>query len=189
MLAPIAGAAARSESEPFMIPSLITAGTTFRVELELPEYPAPQWAVTLFLRGQEKVDLPAVGFAEVHVLGASAEVTRTWLPGRYWWALRATDETGDVVEVASGEVRVQADLASVYSHDGRSHAVRVLDAIEAVIEGRASKDQQSYQINNRQLSLTPIGDLLKLRDRYKAEAARERAGSNAGIGRKRLVRF
>jgi hypothetical protein len=42
--------------------------------------------------------------------------------------------------------------AQVDGYDGRDHVRRVLDAIEAVIENRATIDQQHYQINNRSLT-------------------------------------
>ena len=36
-------------------------------------------------------------------------------------------------------------------------------------------DQERYRINNRELYRTPIADLIKLRDMYRAEVNRERA--------------
>jgi hypothetical protein len=57
--------------------------------------------------------------------------------------------------------------------DGRSFVKQALDAIEAVLAKRATKDQERYVIevngSRRELWRTPIGDLLKLRDRYRAE--------------------
>ena len=66
-------------------------------------------------------------------------------------------------------------------HDARSHVQRVLDAIEAVLEKRATLDQEQYRINNRELRRTPIADLLKLRDRYRGELARMKAASKGGL--------
>jgi len=74
-----------------------------------------------------------------------------------------------------------------------THARRVLTAIEAVIEGRASKDQEEYTIGTRSLKRTPIKDLLVLRDAYKAEVAHEDAQYRLAQGlpnpRKVRVRF
>jgi len=97
------------------------------------------------------------------------------VPGRYWWQLRASNST-DTVLVEAGDTIVHPDLSTVPSgYDGRGHAERVLEAIEAVIEGRATIDQQSYQINNRSLSRTPIADLMRLRSHYRNEVARHRS--------------
>jgi len=50
----------------------------------------------------------------------------------------------------------------------------VLESIEAVLESRASIDQESYSINNRSLARTPIPDLVVLRDKYRGEYVREK---------------
>jgi hypothetical protein len=61
----------------------------------------------------------------------------------------------------------------------------------AVIEGRATRDQERYRINNRELQRTPISDLIRLRDRYREEARRERAAAKGQslLGRRVLTRF
>jgi hypothetical protein len=41
---------------------------------------------------------------------------------------------------------------------------KTLTALEAVIEGRASLDQERYRINNRELYRTPMETLIRLRN-------------------------
>lgn len=65
-----------------------------------------------------------------------------------------------------------------------THAQKVLAAIEAVLENRATQDQDSLSIGNRQLRRTPIADLLLLRDKYKSEVAIENNRSLIASGRK-----
>ena len=113
------------------------------------------------------------------------------MAGTYWFVARASDGL-DVHDVDEGQLEVLPDLAAVSGpHDGRSHAKRVLDALEAVIEGRATVDQSSYKINNRELSRTPIPDLISLRKYYRAEVLRERnkASGVSPYGRSIKVRF
>lgn len=70
-----------------------------------------------------------------------------------------------------------------------SHAKKTLAALEAVIEGRASKDQESYTIAGRQLSRTPIPDLLLLLSTYERKVAREdRVGDGKTKRRGNLIR-
>ena len=90
-------------------------------------------------------------------------------------SLRAS--RGDEVrEIDTGEVTIRPDISQLAAgHDARSHVERALAAIEAVIEKRATIDQERYRINNRELWRTPVGELLRLRDRYKAELARMQA--------------
>jgi len=77
--------------------------------------------------------------------------------------------------VDSGELVVQPNFATLDGgYDSRSHAEKVLESIELTLEGRATKDQSSYTISGRQLSRTPVGDLIMLRDKYKAEVVSER---------------
>lgn len=73
--------------------------------------------------------------------------------------------------------------------DLRGHAARVLEAISALLEGRATKDQQSYRIGERELTRIPVPELLALRDYYKAEAQREANAQllAAGLGRPRTI--
>jgi len=174
------------------IPDTIRAGATLDLPVVLTAHPAPAWSLTLILRGPSQIDLQSAADGPSHLLGAEAAVTADWTPGKYWWQLRA--QSGETVEVVDeGQLTVAADLAAVDGpHDGRTHPERVLAAIEAVIEGRASMDQESYSINNRSLSRTPIADLLVLRSKYKAEvlaARRVAAGGSSLFGRQIKVRF
>jgi len=59
------------------------------------------------------------------------------------------------------------------NNDLRSHAKKVLDAIEAVIEGRATIDQSSFSLGGRSLSRLSIDELMTFRDRYHAEYLKE----------------
>lgn len=172
------------------IPGEIGAGVTFRATVSLPVYPAPDWSVDLILRGPGQIDLASTADGDNHAFHAAAAATKDWVPGHYRFELRASDGV-DVVTVETGETRIAPDLAAIgQSHDGRDHVRKVLDAVEAVIENRATIDQQSYQINNRSLQRTPMNELLRLRDRYRAELRQQkRGGKRGGLGPQIKVRF
>jgi len=172
------------------IPGEIGAGVTFRATVPLPVYPAPKWSVDLILRGPGQIDLASVDDGENHTFHATAATTKGWVPGRYHYELRVSDGS-DVVTVETGETRIAPDLATQpVGFDGRDHVRKVLDAVEAVIENRATIDQQSYQINNRSLQRTPLAELLSLRAKYRAELSqRKRARSGRGLGPKYKVSF
>jgi len=74
-----------------------------------------------------------------------------------------------------------------------THAVTMLAAIEAVLEGRITADVEAYTIAGRQITKIPIEQLLVLRDRYKSEVAAETAAAAIADGdgnpRKIKVRF
>lgn len=172
------------------LPGEIGAGVSFKATACLPVYPAPEWSVDLILRGPGQIDINSVSQADYHELRAGAGVTKDWKPGRYHYEIRVSNGD-DVITVETGEVMIAPDLAAqVEGYDGRDHARRVLDAVEAVIENRATIDQQQYQINNRSLTRTPMSDLLKLRAKYRAElAGQKRARRGGGLGPKYKVRF
>lgn len=127
------------------------------------------------LRGPSVVDIIGTADGDYFVFTAPATETSDWAAGEYWYAVRATS-SGDVKQLEGGQVSVLPDIANAAEgFNGSTHAERVLAAIEAVIEKRATMDQERYRINNRELYRTPIADLLKLRNTYRDEVNRERA--------------
>lgn len=160
-----------------ILPDKIGAGLTFSTLVTQTAYPAPLWGLTIALRGPSVIDLASTAEGTQHRLSVNAAVTANWVPGNYSYSVRATDGV-NVFEIESGQLTVEADLVNaVAGHDSRSHAERALEAIEAVLEKRASLDQERYRINNRELQRTPIPDLLKLRDLYRAEVRQQKAVS------------
>jgi hypothetical protein len=169
-------------------PAECTAGLNFQASAVFDAYPAPDWTLTAHLRGPGLIDLQADASG---VFTAPAAATATWTPGTYWWSMRATNGA-DVLEVASGQLVIRPDLAAAGAgFDGRTQNERALDAISAVLEQRASRDQQRYTINNRELWRTPIADLLKLQAHYRVAVRRERKAKagNTSFGRTIQVKF
>ena len=113
---------------------------------------------------------------------ATAATTAAYVVGDYKWQIVATKTTTRYT-IDSGVVSVTDNIAGRSAlYDNRSHAKKVLDAIEAVIEGRASQDQMGYTIAGRSLSRTPLQDLMRLRAMYKAEYDSEVATANIAAG-------
>lgn len=175
-----------------IFPAQFVAGTTFKRSASPPCYRAEDgWALSAALRGPSAIDLTASVDAGVHLFLAGADATAEWGPGRYSYTVRA-EKDGEVFEVESGAMEIRPDIAGQSAGvDGRTQAERTLEAIEAVIESRASLDQERYRINNRELYRTPIADLLLLRDKFRAEVQRERLRARGGaeFGRSVKVRL
>lgn len=122
---------------------------------------------------------------------ASSATTSSWTPGVYNVA-QWVEKTGQRVTLATGEITLLPDPATMASGvDTRSHVARTLANIEAMLEGRATKDVQEYSIGDRQLKHLTIPELLIWRDKYRSQLAGEQAGSVASkrLGRKIHVRF
>ena len=102
---------------------------------------------------------------DLHLVTLSATVTAAYHADSYYFEGYAT-LSGQRFKIASGQITVTQNITVDNNYDARSHARKTLAAIQAVIEGRASIDQQEYTIGNRSLKRTPIADLLVLLSKY-----------------------
>lgn len=173
------------------LPAEITAGLGFQASVSVADYPAPDWTVRLVMRGPAAIDLTASPSGRDHVFAADAATTAAWLPGAYWYSLRATSGA-QVVELSKGQVTVLADLASIQGpFDGRSQNEIALEAITAVLAQKATRDQLRYVINNRELWRMRPADLLQLRAFFAVQVRRERQRARGckTFGRPVVVRF
>lgn len=162
------------------IPEKITAGVDFAWRVNLLAYPAPTWALQVLLRGPGVIDMASVADGVTHTLAVPADTTKGYTAGIYLYSTRAVS-AGTVLEIDSGQVEIERDLGAITGAvDVRGHVQKVLDSIEAVIEGRATKDQERYRIQDRELYRTPIADLIKLRTTYRAEMRRILAAQRRG---------
>lgn len=107
--------------------------------------------------------------------------TAAWTAGEYTWT-SWVEKSGARYTVDQGLVTLKVNPATISAYDGRSHARKVLDAIDAVIESRATQDQMEYAINGRSLKRTPIADLIKMRQHYAAEVKREEKAASLAAG-------
>lgn len=169
------------------LPAKLTAGLDFQAAVMLHAYPAPDWQLVAYLRGPQAINLTATADGASHVFTADAATTAAWLPGVYWFALRATMGSA-TMEAGNGQLEVMPDLARVTgAYDGRSQFEIGLAAIDAVLGKRATQDQQRYIIDKRELWRMTIADLLKLRSYYAMKVRGERGGHR--FGRQIPVRF
>lgn len=159
-----------------IVPAQIKAGINFSNLVTLTAYPAPDWLLTVALRGPGVIDLAATADGSQHRLAVSAVGTATFAPGLYAYSARVT-RGDDVVEVENGTTTILPDLAQSGGGDVRSHNRIVLDNIRAVIAKRSTLDQDRYRINNRELYRTPLAELQKLETTYAARVAAEEAAA------------
>jgi hypothetical protein len=172
-------------------PAQLVAGDTWQWKKSLADYPAGDgWQlVTVFANATQRFAVASTADGNDHLLALTAAQSSSKVPGRYVWVTFAKLGAARH-QVGAGECEVLPNLEGDRPWDRRSHARKVLEAIEAVIERRASKDQEEFAIGDISLKRMPIADLLVLRDRYKAEVAGEQAGAAlaAGLnGAKRLM--
>ena len=146
--------------------------------------PVDGWSLQCtFVSADTKFTVDAVQDGDDFVSSITPAVSSALIPGRYSWSARVTDGT-DVATVGAGALTVQPDISALPRFDSRSHARKMLDAIEAALERRASKDQLDMIEISIFSRTTKRGDgaLLEARRLYQTEVNREEA---AGVGRGR----
>lgn len=131
-----------------------------------------------------------------YLVAVTATTAAAYTAGTYSWAAFVSKGIGVALErhlIDQGTWEVLSNLAATGNIDNRTHVKTVLDAIEAVLEGRASQDTKSYTIAGRALEKWPIADLLRFRALYKAEYESEQIQEKINNGepsqRKLFVRF
>lgn len=156
-----------------MEPTSLHAGDSVSWSRDLPDHPAADgWALAYVFSGPERHAVDAIAAAPFQVEVPASE-TAGWAPGLYAWVALASKGEARVT-VAKGFLQVEPNLATADALDARSHARRMLDLIEAALEKRIPKDQQSYEIDGQRLDRIPIERLNALRLQYRREVARER---------------
>ena len=97
-----------------------------------------------------------------------------WPAGKYAWSL-VREKDGEVVHVDRGYFYILANPTTVADPiDVRTHAERVLEAIEKRIESRVLSDHENYTVDGRSLSRIPMMDLVNLRKRYSLLVRKEK---------------
>lgn len=123
--------------------------------------------------GGSPVPIAAPAVDGVFSVEVAAIVTATFTPGTWAWTATLTRiSDGARAKFDDGTVVVLPDPATSTA-DTRSHARKVLDSIEALIEGRAAKDVEEYTIEGRSLTKMPLDDLMRLRATYRRMVAAE----------------
>ncbi len=180
-------------------PLEILAGDTLQWKKALPDYPASSGFTLKYrlINAAGKIDLVSTADGDDHLISVSATLSAAYPAGTYMWISfvekgspadpEADPPVQDTLErhtIAQGTIDVKPSLAIQSGGlDIRSHAKKVLDALEAVIEGRASRSDLEYAIGDKRFSNMSHADLIKARSFYREEYRRELAAENVKLGK------
>lgn len=163
----------------------ILAGETLEAELSFDDYPAGDGITLkyLFRAGATRDDISAVADGTDWTLTVPATDTIRWEPGDCFFSAMYTDADGVVTEIDSGAFVVRMNPSI------RSHAERTLDAIQAVMEGRAKSDQLTVTLGDVSLQYMSPVELSKWEDIFAARvnAERDRLRRERGYASRRRV--
>jgi len=166
---------------PTQEPDVLVVGDrwTWRRPDLVPDYPTADYALTYEFHedsgggGSHKFAITATETTDDYIVEIASATTATYATGDFhWYAFITRTSDSERIAIDDGYAKIELNFADTNA-DHRSHAKKVLDAIEAVLENRASQDQMSYSIAGRSLSRMSIDDLMNFRNRYKAEYNKE----------------
>ena len=178
---------------PLEEPKSFVKGATVKWRREFGDYPPATWTLSYaFVSDKDQRTVTATNNGDgTHLATISAADSAKFANTTYRYQAKVTDGS-EVFVVVEGTITAIENFAAVKNHDARSHAEKTLEAIEAVIEDRATTDQSSMSLNGRSLSLMSVDELLTFRARYVSEVQQERiaerVASGLGSGQRILVR-
>lgn len=178
-------------------PSQFTIGDTLSFRKILADYPPSEgWSLSYSLRILETgsaLDISASVDGQEYVINVTRQTTDDWDAGTY--AIQGFVDNGSSrFQVYDGFIEALPNLSAIATAvDLRSHARKVLDNIEAVLEGRATHDVLESHIGDTTFRRLTPGQLMDMRNKYLVELDKEerRARVKAGkaSGRKIYTRF
>lgn len=174
-------------------PAKFAAGDRVQWQRTLDDYPAGTWTLAYYLlNASGRIAITASAQGTDHLVDVAAATTKAWAAGFY--DVQGYVTSGSDRRLAwSGRIEILPNFALAGSLDYRSHARRVLEAIEAVLESKATGDQLEYTIGSRSLKKMTHEELIRVRGRYKAEVEQEdiaeRIANGLGGGNKVVFRL
>lgn len=174
--------------EPFdQLPETFGIGETVQWYTSPADFPTSEsWNITYSFRGPTSLTVTCTTSGSQYLATITAAAANDLKRGTYWWDQWAATGTGATLEryrVASGQVTVVDRLAiETGPYDGRTHAQRVLAAIEDTILGKASRDQSTLTLGGIQIGRMAPEQLTKWRTLYKGEVAAELAAARVDRG-------
>lgn len=178
---------------PTQEPAQLRVGDTWRWTRQLADYPASAWAlIYAFKSAAGGFQVTATADGDTHAVAVAAATTAGYTAGAYTW-IAWVEAGGEKYTVDSGSVELLPDYragSAASALDDRSHARKMLDAIEAWLESRDPAVAE-YEIAGRRMKYVPLAELVKLRNRYTAEVAAEKnaAALSRGEGIGRRIQF
>jgi hypothetical protein len=183
-------------------PVQLRAGDTWEWTRSLDEYSAAEWTLKYHLRAvttlSGTVTLDIVTAADTdsptdYRATVAPATTSPLAAGEWNWIARVTNKTDatKVFTVDQGKLQVDPNLeAATGAYDDRSHNQKMYDAIVAVLEKRATKGEESYQIGGRMMKHLSPAELEEWKGIYAARVRKEQVKNGQRPARNQVqVRF
>lgn len=170
------------------LPAKIRAGDTLKFKDTLAKYSAADgWVLKYALVNPDsKIALSSSASGASHQFNVALTSSKEWRAGVYRWQAYVDGVDSEKHTVGTGQVTVLPDFSQGPS-DQRHHVEKVLAAIEATLEGKASDDAETAEINGLSIKRYSPEQLLVWRAKYRGELNNikraERISNGLGGGR------
>lgn len=150
-----------------MIPDIILAGATLQWEESIDNYTASETCTLkyTFINSSNKYTISSAPEDPIFTFDISSTVTANYAAGDYAYQKYIEDENGIHI-IGEGRITVKPFFAGQTTFDDRSHAEKMLEAIEALLENRATVLQSSMTFKNRALQYLTFDELIKAKNYY-----------------------
>lgn len=166
------------------LPQKVVSDEWFSRNISLNEFNSAENSLTFeFVRLEDNLIIECTTMADGSFL---LEVEGLGEVGHYSYQAKIVNAlSGKVSYVATGRIESTVGFGGqIEGHDTRSHVKKVLDALKAMIENKASKDQIYYMIEGRALSRIPPEDLLNWLGVYQKKYTDELNAEKRANGKK-----
>jgi hypothetical protein len=147
------------------IPAQLQIGDTWQWTESLSPYPASAgWALSfsLYKYGQSVIQINATGSGDGFIVSVPPTATSGKTAGEWQWTAHV-NKGADRFTVETGSVRLKPDLSVATSTtDLRTDDEKILDALIATQQRRATKEQESLQIGGRAIRYLAPDDLERM---------------------------
>ena len=179
-----------ADNAPKEVPKSIVIGdlVQFKLTQFSTDYPNTSHSMTFMARSGEganvEFSIAASNSGDDYLFSASSAATSAFTAGLYHYQIEVLEtSSNNRLILDQGELDVTVDL-DVNAVDPRTHAEKMLQKIEAVLENRADADVSSYSIAGRSLTKMSPEELLTWRNNYRREVKAYRRKLDVKHGRK-----
>ena len=165
-------------------PTVVEAGTSLDWLRVFELYPSATWTLTYTIVNAEnsyQITATDSGDGVEHSVAVTSSASAAWLPGRYRLVGHVDDGADERKRVFEGTLDITPNLSAGAAVDERTHSRRVLDAVTAAIERRATNDQMTLAIGGRSVQKHTLGELVRLQAIYQHRVNVEEGKASAFV--------
>ena len=181
------------------IPKQIRAGDKTTWIESLYDYPATLYKLYFKLSGSAQIPITASASGSDHIVTITKTISQNWAKGFYSYVgyVEEIANTDNRTTLESGTIEILQNIVALTgTQEGRSFVRRMLEAIEATLENRATKEQKSLTAPGTaqpSLELLSHDELIRAYYKWKRAVADEERAEKIARGQdgggKYLFRF